>query len=483
MIRTGQQFIAGLNDGRHLYVDGRLVRNVADYAPFQGVVATLASLFDAQHSDEYRDVMTYVSPASGERVSTTYLPARTLEQMHQRLRCDFVRTDLTYGCMGRLTDFMSAFLLDQAASLRFAGKHEAAARTQWYLDRCRERDLQITHALIDPQSDRSKVDAPAEAVRIVERRPDGLVVRGARLLSTLAPVADESYVGPYFPRKAGEEDYAVCFSVPLNAPGLKILARETYHRGQGLFDRPLSGRFDEGDAIIVFEDVFVPAERVMVGGDVDAYNAIVPLMPGYLGIQAMVRSSAKLRFLTGLASTVARANGRDKTPRFQTAIGELVAYMHVTEGMHQAACLNALQRLEAGERGEAIEPARLGEPGTLPYFGLAALNVFYPYVNGRAIEVVRDVAGSGGLAMSEADYLGPDLQGLVDRLIVGPGIDARHRLQLMKLVWDATATEFGSRQALYERYYSGDPDRNRQLWFTTPKRAEAEAMVKRLLGW
>jgi aromatic ring hydroxylase len=91
-------------------------------------------------------------------------------------------------------------------------------------------------------------------------------------------------------------------------------------------------------------------------------------------------------------------------------------------------------------------------------------------------------AGSGVLAMTAADYANPDIGPLMDQWLIGPGIDAKRRLQLMKLAWDMTGTEFGSRAGLYERLYSGDPELNGQRWFGSPVTKECEAMVHRLLG-
>ncbi len=140
------------------------------------------------------------------------------------------------------------------------------------------------------------------------------------MLSTLAPVANECCIGPYFPRKPGKEDFVLAFQILMNTPGFSILARQTYYdQGQPEFDRPLTSRFDEGDAILVFEEVFVPDDRLVVNGDLEAYNSMIRLGVGYTAIQATTRSTMKLRSLTGLATAIARANGRDKTPRFQAA--------------------------------------------------------------------------------------------------------------------------------------------------------------------
>jgi 4-hydroxyphenylacetate 3-monooxygenase len=481
-IKTGQQYVESLRDGRKLYIDGKVITDVTAYAPLQGVIRTLASLHDDQHDPAYRDVLTYRSPSSGDLVSKTYLEARTAEEFRALAGCFHLRALRTFGLMGRLTDFMSGFLVDLSAGLRALGKHEAAARAQGMVEHCREHDSQVTHALIDPQTDRSTQDAPSQAVQVVERRADGIVVSGCRMLSTLAPVANECYVGPYYPRKPGEEKFALAFVVPMNAPGLTTLARESFHRGQDAFDRPLSSRFDEGDAILMFDRVLVPHERVIVDGDLQAYNGMINARPGYTAIQACTRSTMKLRFLAGIATAIARANGRDKTARFQAAIGELIALVSVAEGIRVGTLAESQRRVEAYAEGKlVVEGDGLSEPKALGSAGGGAINFFFPYANTKAADVLRLAAGSGVLAMTAADYANPDVGPLMDKWLIGPGIEARQRLELLKLAWDMTGTEFGSRAGLYERLYSGDPEVNAQRWFKSPITRECEALVQALL--
>lgn len=482
-IRTGKQYVEALRDGRKMHIDGKVIRDVTAYPPLQGVIETIARLHDDQFDPAFHEVLTYASPSSGERVSKTYLEARTAEDFRALAGCYHLRALSTFGLMGRLTDFMSGFLVDLAVGLRALGKSEAAARAQGMVELCRENDAQVTHALIDPQSDRSTLDAPAQAVRLIERTAEGIVVSGCRMLSTLAPVATECYVGPYYARKAGEEAFALAFVVPMNAPGLTILARESFHRGESGFDRPLSSRFDEGDAILMFDRVLVPHERVIVDGDLEAYNGMLNARPGYTGIQAVTRSTVKLRLLAGIATAIARANGRDKTSRFQAAIGELIGLISVAEGIRTASLVEAQRRMEAYERGQlVIEGDGISEPKALGSASGGGINFFFPYANTKAADVLRLAAGSGVLAMSGADYADPDVKPLMDQWLIGPNIGAHKRLELMKLAWDMTGTEFGSRAGLYERLYSGDPEFNAQRWFRSPITRECEAMVERLLG-
>jgi aromatic ring hydroxylase len=478
-IRTGQQYRKGLVDGRAVYANGERVPDVTRYPPFQGIIETLAGLYDAQHDPRHIETMTYLCPSMADRVSTTLMPARSTEEMQARVQCDYLRTDLTYGVMGRIPDFVNAFLLDAAGSLEFMGKTDALAKLTDYLDMLRDLDLASTHALIDPQSDRSRADTPMEAVQIIAESTEGVTVRGARMLSTLAPVSDEILIGPFLPRQPGEERYAVSFAVPADTPGLKIVCREPYDTGAPAFDRPLTSRFEEGDAVLIFDDVLVPRDRLFIAGDVDAYNGMVAHFPGFTGLQASIRGTAKLRFLTGLAAVVARANGRNRSSRHQEEIGELVAYIGVAEGLIQGAALDCANRIQA--RAGLRPPPGPGQPGGNMPVGLTAIMVFFPQVLTRAVEVVRMVAGSGVIAMTEQDLHHPELTGLLDSLMHGPDFPAERRLQVMRMAWDATGGQFGSRQALYERLYAGDPVGNRVRFFGMPRRSECEEMVERLL--
>ena len=235
-IKTGKQYVDSLRDGRKLHIDGKVVSDVTAYPPLQGIIGTIAGLYDDQHDPQLRDILVWPSPSTGNPVSRTYMEPRTREGLDQLAGCFHLRALRTFGLMGRLTDFMSGFLVDNAVALRMMGRTEAAARAEGIVEFCRENDVQVTHALIDPQSDRSTLDAPAQAVHLVERLADGIVVSGCRMLSTLAPVSNECYVGPYYPRKPGEGKYTLAFVIPMNAPGLTTLARESFHQGQGTFD-------------------------------------------------------------------------------------------------------------------------------------------------------------------------------------------------------------------------------------------------------
>ena len=185
--RTGQQYIEGLRDGRSIYVNGELVRDVTSYPPFRGVIRTLADLYDRQHDPAYKDLLTYPSPTSGVPVSTSFIMPKTPAEMEQRVRGERARCELTYGLMGRLPDFMNGFVTDTAAIRGLLSRREPRfGENAWkYYELCRERDLCLTHTLVDPQIDCSRGPETQESIRIVRETDAGLVARGARMLSTL----------------------------------------------------------------------------------------------------------------------------------------------------------------------------------------------------------------------------------------------------------------------------------------------------------
>jgi aromatic ring hydroxylase len=287
------------------------------------------------------------------------------------------------------------------------------------------------------------------------------------MLSTLAPFANEIFVGPFYPRRPGEEPYALCFALPMDTPGMKFICRETYDCGRGAFDRPLSSRFDEEDALAIFDDVEVPHERVFINGDVEIFNGILPRTPGYAQLQAVVRGMMKLRFLAGLACQLAEAIGRNEAVHFQAQLGELVANAEMVSGLVRA----------------ATQEVVFGATRAMPHRALAAtLWVLIPQVQVRAVEVIRQLSGSGLIMTpTENDFANPEIGAYLEKYLRGKEATAKDRVQLFKLAWDMIGEPFGSRQYQYEWFYAGDPYFTRARFYNSPVVKEFKGMVKRLL--
>jgi len=492
-IRTGAEYIASLKDNRRIFINGEEVNDVVDHPAFSGIIEEVARHYDRFHEPEKQAIYTYRSPADGAPVSNSYLFAQTAEEMAQRVRGETERKTDTYGMMGRMPDYMNAFITDVAAIGYVLGHKDQrfADNAQRYYENARDSDICFTHTLADPKKDYTASVGEHRSVRIVEQTSEGIVVSGARMLSTLAPVSNEIFVGAFMPRMPGEEAYAVSFAIPVATAGLKFIARESYAQGRSLYDRPLTERFDEGDAIAMFTKVLVPWDRVFVAGDPLAHNLMMPSYPGFLALQANIRGRAKLRFMTGLVSKMANALGRNKQARYQEMIGELLSFCELADGLISASANEVLLNSIAAKAKNSDPDFRLSnEPEkalfSIPNNGMVAmstLRTFFPMVNTKLNEVVR-LIGSSNLVMTptEADFANPELAAELEGYIAGPDMSAKERVRIMKLGWDALATEFGGRQEIYEIFYAGDPAMARMLYYSTPRRFEFEAQVDDLLA-
>lgn len=498
-VRSGREYIDSLRDDRELYINGEVVRDVTKYAPMCGVIDEIAALYDRQRENGFVGTLTCRSPSSGEPVSTSFLMPETYDDVERRLGGERVRTELTNGMMGRLPDYMNAYVTDLAAVKRLLGRNQATFgdNAVKYYELVRERDLTLTHTLVDPQIDRSKGIEAQEGLRIVRETDAGIVVTGARMLSTLAPISNEILVAPYMPRRADEERFAMVFAIPVATRGLSFVCREPYDLGRSAYDRPLSSRYDEGDAIAIFRDVLVPWERVFAARDTETYNLISPTIPGFLLLQAAVRGVVKLRFMTGVANLVAEAVGRSAMIRYQEMLGALVANVELAEGLLSSVARevwnNLLETRVDGGAGAELKGLSGSKfiPGVGSMFGvtgrtlvgLTMVRIFLPNAHTQVVDGIR-MMGSSGLIMTptEKDFANPNVGKVINQYLQGASITAAERVRVMKLAWDAIGEPFGSRSLLYEWFFAGDPINNRILYFGTETNAACTAMVRQFLG-
>lgn len=495
-IRNGAQYLAGLRDGREIYIGGECVSDVTDHPAFRRGAQELARVYDAQFDAVFQPLLTFPSPADGQPVSTSFLLARTAAEIEQRVKGESLRADLTYGLMGRLPDYMNAFVTDCAAIAYLLGHRnpEFGANAVKYWEYTRDNDIAMTHVLVDPHVDKTRGVEAQDAMRVVEENTEGLIVEGCKMLSTLAPLSDEVVVAPYMPRRPGEEAYTLICALPVATPGLKFISRESYDTGRPIYDRPLSGRFDEQDSLAIFDRVLVPWDRVFLYGDIELYNLTSPAYPGYLLLQAMCRATAKLRFVAGVCALVAETNGRGGIARYQEMIGELLGFLEIAEGLVVAVAHEVLNNLDhpLPVPGAADAPQLAAVPGLATLFGgvgrtaqgISAIRLFFPMVHQKAAEALR-LVGSSALIMTptEADFGNAALAPYLERYLKGrDGLPSKDRVRIFKLAWDLLGEAFGSRSLLYEHFFAGDPINNRLLYWNLPKKAEAQALAERMIG-
>ena len=478
-VRSGRQYLAGLREQeREVWLGGERVRDVTTHPGLRGGAQAIASLYDMQCDPDLHDEMTYLSPSSGQPVGLSFIIPRTREDLERRSKMMLNWARATCGMMGRSPDFMNVTFAAWGAAADFFGEKrpEFAANMRKYVEYIRENDVTLTHSLINLQRSRNVSGMfnlkEGTALEVKKETSAGIVVKGARILATLGPLADE--IAVYSPRLARHSDehspFAVNFSIPCATPGLKFLCRDSFDLGRSHFDHPLGSRFEEMDCVVFFDDVLVPWERVFLLYDVERLNATphVTHSTAHSAHQGAAKNLAKCEFVLGLALLMTQTLGNAQLPITEAHIGELMLY---TELMRSC--------VRAAEADAAIDQWGVMCPAILPVESTRNLMMTcYP----RMIEIVQLLGSSSFLIQpSEKDFDGP-LKPEIEQYLATDSTEARERVRLFRLAWDAAGSAFGSRQVLYERFFASDPlTRARAMAAIYPK-AEVMDRVREFLG-
>ncbi|HIM89998.1 MAG TPA: 4-hydroxyphenylacetate 3-monooxygenase, oxygenase component [Dehalococcoidia bacterium] len=458
-IRTGAEYVQCLQE-RHpeVYLGGERIDDVTTYPSLRNGVATMAKLYDMQHDAEFRDDMTYVSPSSGESVGASFIIPKSIGDLEHRHRMMAHWAKASFGMMGRTPDFLNVSLMAmaQAGDYFAQNRPEFKDNIQNYYEYVRENDLVLTHTLVNLQRTRSTtttplVDTTGVALAVTKETDDGLIVNGARVLATLGPLSDEIAVYPARSHRlpdGSEGRYSFAFAIPSDTKGLRYLCRESYDLERSNFDHPLGSRFEEMDAIVFFDNVLVPWDRVFLYGDPDLCNNMAMSTNQYLhsGHQVVTRNVAKCEFILGLASLMVRTLGSGGNPQVQSMLAEIIENLQMTK-----ACLRAAEADAKPDRWGVTSPS-------LQYIGVARSMFIKMYP--RMAEILHLLGSSSLMALpTEADMDGP-LASDIERYLETDTASAAERVRLFRLAWDTCCSAFGSRQVLYERFFQGDSQRN-----------------------
>lgn len=483
-IRTGQQYLDTLNSARpHVVIDGEVVReNIAEHPAFANVARTYAQLFDMQHDPRHQDALTFISPSTGDRVNASFLIPRNQADLALRRAAISTWAEYSNGFLGRTGDYLNSCLTALAAAEKWFAKASGnsgidfGANIRAYYEYCRENDLLATHTLIPPQVNRSVSGSEQLggqlAARIIEERDDGIVIHGARMLATIAPIADELLVFPSTVLRGTPEDapYSYAFAIPSDTEGVRYLCRTSLYNGKSVHDEPLASRFEEMDAVVVFDHVFVPKERIFMLGHPELCNGFYSETGASVLMthQVVTRTIAKSEFFLGLASELADSIGIEGFQHIQEDLAELIQTVEIGK---------ALMRASEAD-------AALNDDGVLlpRWASLNTARNWYPKVAQRFPQIIRKFAASGLMGLpGEADVNSaalPDIElYLQAKTLTGP-----ERVRLFKLAFDASISSFSGRQALYEYFFFGDPVRMAGALVNSYDRAPVRERIREFLA-
>jgi 4-hydroxybutyryl-CoA dehydratase / vinylacetyl-CoA-Delta-isomerase len=419
---TGEQYLASLRDGRATYIEGRRIEDVTTEPLTRSAAAWVARVYDELYTGD---------PAAPNPL---VVAPRDAEELRARIPLMAGADLITF------TTFQSLMTLLTVAPQVRRTRPDLAQRMYDYVEDARARDIRITECITDGKGDRAAPPAqqadPDAYLRIVDRLPDGIVVRGAKLHITGASLGHEMFVMPTKRMKPGEEDYAVACAVPLDAPGVMTINTTYAPRAEDDRHFPFTRCEQMPDCFVVFDDVFVPHERVFLDGEIE-FSALFAHALGLWertgGVAVMAQEADTL---AGLAQLIAEANGLQRVEHIREKISEIVIYATLIRAGLEAAITHA-HRTEDG----FVYPDEL-YTNAAKYHGAAQYN--------EMVRHLHDIAGGSVLtAPTIADLEHPDLGPFVKKYMTAhPEVSGEERIRLFHAIRDLTADAFGGWHAV-----------------------------------
>ncbi len=447
-VRTGEEFLAGLRDGRRVWLGGERVADVTAHPELAGFARTLAGVYDLQHDPSLGDLLVMESPTSGEPVSRGYCLPTSMDELLRRREMIEHLSRLTGGTVGRLPEYMAtivAGLYDVRAVLA-AENPEYAENVEAYLEHCREGDLSLTHSFADIPRDARIPRDRFNNLRVVEHRDGGVVVDGVKAVASLAPFADE-YVALAPNRPGLSSDEIVYFAVPVDTDGLRLYCRRSLAQPTAA-GRPLSAGFDEQDCWVVFDRVLVPRARVFYLQRTEVHMGLLQQVLVWAFYHILIRMACKAEALAGIGALAAEYLGREDQAT-QLQLCELYGYTETLRAFLAAAEQNAVTT----DGGHLIP-----NPTQITLGRIHAVD-HHP----RILQAVRELSGSGILmAPLPEDLANPEIAAAVEANLVGPDPRTLDRYRVLNLAWEYACDSFGARQLLFEMHNAGAQLRTKQ---------------------
>lgn len=436
MMMTREQYLESLRKLKiKVYVFGELVENFVDHPMIRPSINSVGMTYELAHDPEYQDLMTATSSLTGERINRfTHLHQNT-DDLRNKVKMLRLLGQKTGSCFQRCVGmdafnsvFSTTYEVDQACGTNY---HENFKK---YLKFVQENDLVIDGAMTDPKGDRglSPKDQPDPDMylRVVEQRPDGIVVRGAKAHQTGAVNSHEHLVMPTIAMKKGEEAYAVSFAIPSDAEGIYMIygrqSCDTRKLEPGADMDLGNSEFGGQEALVVFDDVFIPNDRIFLNGEVEFAGMLVERFAGY---HRQSYGGCKVGVgdvLIGAAALAADFNGAAKATHIKD---KLIEMTHLNETLY---CCG----IACSAEGEATAAGNY-------QINLLLANICKQNVTRMPYEISRlaeDIAGGLMVTMpSQADFEHPVLGPICDKYFKGvSSVPTMDRMRILRLIENMT---------------------------------------------
>lgn len=435
-VRTPKQYLESLKDDRVVYCLGERVNDVTEH-PFIKICANwCASYYVLANDPRYRDLFT-AKNEEGELVSFNFLLIRTRDDLLRRRNTVLTLARMCFGKpSGAQFTGIDGLNAVTVVAKRLDKKYETtySKNVESYRKYLQKNDLTIALAMTDAKGDRSlrpSLQKPHQDyyVRIVEERPDGIVVRGAKAHISHSPCNNEILVVPCRAMREDDKAYAVAFAIQANTKNITMICAQPEVKEPGdLFDYPISASIYLADSLLIFDDVFVPKERIFLKGEWEFAGEIAYMFGNFHRLSAETYKSVELEYLTGAAALMAEYNGIEKASHVVEKLTWLAMYTEMVRILGQAACEHCV-----------LDPdSDLVYPNPM-YANIA--KYFFANNFHEATKIIQDIGGGIiGTIPSSKDFSNPETRKFIEKYLGGKaGIPTEHRIRLIRLIRDLTS--------------------------------------------
>lgn len=459
-----------------IYYKGRRIEDVTRDAATAPHVRSAAMTYALAADDEYRDLATATSHLTGQTISRFTHVHQNAEDLIKKIKLFRILGQKTGSCFQRcvgLDGINAVYTVTYEVDEEHGTDYQK--RFKKWLIHIQEENLMVVGAMTDPKGDRSKSPAdqpdPDQYVHVVERRDDGVVIRGAKLHMTGAVNSHEILVMPTTALDEASKDYAIVCALPVNAPGVTMV----FGRQAGDDRRDNLERIDVGnpnfaavggEAMIVFDNVFIPTERVFLDGETAFTNTIVYRFASHHRANYGACKTGLMDVLIGAVTYLSQIQGTAKASHVKDKITEMI---HLCETLYCSSIACSAEGWATPSGGYMVDTM--------------LANVCKQNVTRHHFEVARlamDLAG-GFLATlpSEYDLKSEDVGHLVKKYFSGvAGVPPEHRIKIARLIEAMT----GGTALIESMHGAGSPQAQRVMILREGNLDEKVALAKTLAG-
>jgi 4-hydroxybutyryl-CoA dehydratase/vinylacetyl-CoA-Delta-isomerase len=464
-LKTPQQYIESLRDGRVTYWGGDSIPDITTHPRFKVPIELTAA--DYEYRSPELGALRGYRTEDGAEAHRIYQIPRNADDLGTRIEM------MKHTSIGTLVSGVYMALMSVKDEVAQVNPQYAANIERMYRY-CRDNDLRAAEVITDPKGDRKRraheQDDPDLYVRIVDRNQDGIVVRGAKLHITAASLIHELVVMPTKGMRQDEKDYAVSFSIPVNAKGVKIINRSFAPAELNPFDYPASAHHSMPEGFVVFDDVFVPWDRVFLAGEVQLASRLAQSLGLWERTGGVVEAVRMSELFVGLAQLVTEHQGKEKDPTALNSISELITYAEMLRMSLDYAC-----------RHFETTPSGMVYPNTL---AINAAKYYYAANYHQTVRYLHDL--SGGLVLTlplEADLRNQDSGRYIRKYLhTKPDVDIETRMRVYNLIRDLTADAYGGWQFVVALQAGGGLAAQRIMMNRTYNLAQAKERALRAAG-